>query len=85
MQDGDTIAIGGIIAENGSETSSGIPLLHRIPFIGGAFGSKEYSHSRSEFIIFMTPHVIYDTNDLQEASDELIGRVKRLRKYMKPL
>ena len=85
VQDGDTIAIGGIIAENGSETSSGIPLLHRIPFIGGAFGSKEYSHSRSEFIIFMTPHVIYDTNDLQEASDELIGRVKRLLKYMKPL
>jgi general secretion pathway protein D len=83
MQDGDTIAIGGIIAENGTETSSGIPLLNRIPVLGAAFGSRTYSHARSEFIIFMTPHVIYDTIDLLEASDELVGRVKKLKKYMK--
>jgi general secretion pathway protein D len=83
IQDGDTIAIGGIIAENASETSQGIPVLHRIPYLGMLFGSKSYSSSRSEFIIFMTPHVIYDTNDLLEASDELVGRVKKLRKYLK--
>ena len=84
MQDGDTVAIGGIIAENGQEQSSGIPGLSRIPILGAMFGSRSYSHSRSEFIIFMTPHVIYDTTDLLEASDELVGRVKKLRKYIKP-
>jgi hypothetical protein len=31
----------------------------------------------------MTPHVIYDTNDLLEASDELILKVKKLHKYIK--
>jgi len=34
-------------------------------------------------IVFLTPHVIYDNNDLQEASDELKGRLKKLRKYVK--
>ena len=31
----------------------------------------------------MTPHVIYDTNDLIEASEELKGRIKKLRRYIK--
>jgi general secretion pathway protein D len=82
MQDGDTIAIGGIINESHSESSAGIPLLHRLPYIGAAFGSKSYSKERTELIVFMTPHVIYDNNDLIEASDELKGRLKKLRKYV---
>jgi general secretion pathway protein D len=83
MQDGDTIAIGGIISENVSSASSGVPGLNRIPYVGGVFGSKTYSRDRSELILFMTPHVIYDTNDLLEASQELKTRVKKLRKYVK--
>jgi general secretion pathway protein D len=83
MQDGDTIAIGGIISENVTSGSAGVPGLHRLPYVGGFFGSKTYSRDRSELILFMTPHVIYDTNDLLEASQELKGRVKKLRKYVK--
>lgn len=83
MQDGDTIAIGGIISENTTSGSSGVPGLNRIPVVGGIFGSKTYSRDRSELILFMTPHVIYDTNDLLEASQELKARVKKLRKYVK--
>jgi general secretion pathway protein D len=82
MQDGDTVAIGGIISEDTSSASSGVPGLNRIPYIGGVFGSKTYSHNRSELILFMTPHVIYDTNDLLEASQELKARVRKLRKYV---
>jgi len=82
MQDGDTIAIGGIISENTSSGSAGIPGLNRLPYVGGIFGSKTFSRDRSELIIFMTPHVIYDTNDLLEASQELKTRVRKLRKYI---
>ena len=80
MQDGDTIAIGGLISENTNSGSAGIPGLNRLPFIGGIFGNKTYSHDRSELIIFMTPHVIYDSNDLLEASQELKTSVRHLRK-----
>jgi general secretion pathway protein D len=83
VQDGDTIAIGGIISEQNSLTSSGIPLLHRIPYIGALFGSKSYSKSRSELIIFMTPRVIYDSNQMSDATDELKGRLKALKKDVK--
>src|SRR5258706_4950318 len=86
MQDGDTIAIGGIIKDNVTNATTGIPGLNRIPFIGGIlFGSKAYTRSRSELIIFMSPHVIYDETNLLEASDELKARIKYLRKYVKNL
>jgi len=82
MQDGDTVAIGGLISENTSSGSAGIPGLNRLPYVGGLFGSKTYSHDRTELIIFMTPHVIYDTNDLLEASEELKAGVRKIRKYI---
>jgi general secretion pathway protein D len=83
VEDGDTIAIGGIINESNTYSSAGIPFLHRLPVVGAAFGSRSYSRERTELIIFMTPRVIYDTNEITEASEELKGRLRRLRKYVK--
>ena len=82
VQDGDTIAIGGIINESTGSASTGIPMLHRIPVVGAAFGSKSRSTGRTELIIFMTPRVIYDMNHLAEASEELKGRLKSLNRYI---
>ncbi len=83
MQDGDTIAIGGTIKDVVSDQLNGIPGLVRLPFIGGLFGSKKKDHQRSELIMFMTPHVIYDETSLVEASDELKNRVKLLRRSIR--
>ena len=43
LQDGDTIAIGGIIQETETNSSAGVPVLHRLPVIGAAFGAKSMS------------------------------------------
>ncbi len=83
VQDGDTIAIGGIINESNTFSSSGVPGLHRLPIIGAAFGARSYGKERTELIIFMTARVIYDTNEISEASDELRSRLKKLNKYVK--
>jgi len=83
VQDGDTIAIGGMIAETTTVSNEGIPLLHRIPYLGALFGTRSYSKERTELIIFLTPHVIYDSNQLLDATDELRGRIKLLRKDVK--
>jgi general secretion pathway protein D len=54
-----------------------------LPVIGAAFGSRSYGKERTELIVFMTPRVIYDTNEISEASEELKGRLRRLRKYIR--
>jgi len=82
VQDGDMIAIGGIISETNADTSSGLPFLHRLPVIGAAFGGKSSNLQRTELIIFITPRVIYDTNEVAEASDELKSKMRRLQRIM---
>jgi general secretion pathway protein D len=83
VNDGDTVAIGGIITEKRTEASGGVPILHRIPVLGAAFGAKNNSTSRVELIIFLTPRVIYDTNQMVDATDELKSNLKRVTKMIK--
>ena len=82
VEDGDTIAIGGIMNETTTETSAGIPFLHRLPYIGAFFGLKTSSKQKTELIIFLTPRVIYDTTEITDATDELKQKVRGLRKLM---
>src|SRR5579875_3271589 len=85
VQDGDTIAVGGTIKDVVSDQVNGIPGLVRIPWLGALFGSKVRQHTRTELIMFMTPHVIWDETSLIEASDELKTRVHLLKKMVKNL
>ncbi|HEY6345348.1 MAG TPA: hypothetical protein VIY49_27960 [Bryobacteraceae bacterium] len=82
-EDGATIAIGGVIQETTVISTVGIPFLDRIPYLGWVFGNKNYSHERSELLLFMTPHVIRDMTELLEASEELKGQMKKLQRYIK--
>jgi general secretion pathway protein D len=83
IADGDTIAIGGAINEAVTEGSQGVPLLHRIPIAGALFGSKSYTKDRTELIIFITPHVIYDSSQLLDATEELRQSLKHAQKLLK--
>ena len=83
VSDGDTVAIGGIIQENTGMSTTGIPFLSRLPYIGGIFGYKSYTTSRTELLVFLTPRVIYDTNQIQDATQDLKERMKDLKSLIK--
>ena len=82
VEDGDTVAIGGIIMNTDTTTSAGIPFLDRLPYIGGAFGTKTHNTSKTELIVFLTPRVIYDTAQITDATNELKDELKDLRKMI---
>ena len=46
------------------------------------FGNKSMNHARTELIVFLTPHVIYDTNQIAEATDELKAKMKKLKRMI---
>jgi general secretion pathway protein D len=83
VQDGDTIAIGGAILENHTDSTAGVPFLSHIPILGMLFGAKSTSTQRTELIIFLTPRVIYDTNQINDATEEIKSNLKRVGKLMK--
>ena len=60
VQHGQTIVLGGLIRENKSKASRGIPWLARLPIIGFIFGTTKDVFDKSELIIMLTPNVIID-------------------------
>lgn len=70
-RDGNTVALGGLIRDNGIRGNSGIPLLKDIPFIGNAFRSNTSDTRRSELIILLVPHVMRNQDETQAVVDAL--------------
>jgi type II secretion system protein D len=61
---GSTIVLGGLIQDNKSKSFSGIPYLDKIPYLGAAFRSTNYTRMRTELIILMCPEVTLTKLDL---------------------
>jgi len=74
IKDGAMIMIAGLMKEEKSDTIQGIPVLSRLPLLGGLFGSRvSQNPKRTELVIFLTPHLI--SGDMPAEKIEAIGKV----------
>lgn len=81
VQSGGTVALGGLIRDNQTNSSSGVPFLSRIPFIGWLFGQRTDSALRTELLVLLTPRVVSN----QEEASRLTEEVKRRMTNLFPL
>jgi type IV pilus assembly protein PilQ len=58
VEDGQTAVIGGLIRNNESTLTSGVPILSKIPFIGNLFRSVSKVSQKRELMILVTPHLV---------------------------
>ncbi len=58
MEDGQTLAIGGLIQNSINAQNTKVPILGDIPFLAFAFTSKTYTETEEELIILVTPHLV---------------------------
>ncbi len=58
VRDGETVAIGGMIRQNETETERRVPVLGSLPIVGGVFRSTSTTESKRELIIFVTPRIV---------------------------
>jgi general secretion pathway protein D len=74
IRNGNTIVIGGLMEDRKTVTVTKVPLLGDIPLVGQAFRRDIVSKSKTELLIFMTPHVARAPTDLPGMSqDEMRG------------
>ncbi len=57
-QDGQTVALGGLMRENNSKTRQKVPGIGDVPLLGRLFRSDDKSSQKSNLIIFLQPTVI---------------------------
>jgi pilus assembly protein CpaC len=76
LEDGQTIAIGGLIQHTRNATNSKVPVLGDIPFLGAAFRTVNYNENEQELIILVTPRLI-DPMDCTQLPARLPTRLTR--------
>jgi type II secretory pathway component GspD/PulD (secretin) len=58
VNSGQGIVIGGLIQEVDNNTSSKVPLLGEIPYVGILFQRRQVTRTRQEIIVTLQPHVL---------------------------
>ncbi|MDN3514860.1 MAG: type II secretion system secretin GspD [Candidatus Brocadia sp.] len=81
IKSGHSISLGGIIQHRDEKSTSKIPLLGDIPFLGNLFKSTSITNRRIELMILITPHI---ANDAEEA-DSLSNAFQKKLKEIEPL
>ena len=56
-------------------TIEGVPILRKLPWIGKFFESEKEEESRSELLVFLTPHIILDDAQVDALTEAGAGRL----------
>jgi general secretion pathway protein D len=62
--DAQPVIIGGLMQNNKTTTDSKIPVLGDIPLLGNLFKRKVKSQTKTELMIFLTPHIVMNPTEL---------------------
>jgi type IV pilus assembly protein PilQ len=86
LSDGETIIIGGLIRAEDNKTTSKVPLLGDIPWLGKLFQTETSQKGSSELVIYLTPHIFTDSDtvNLKQDLDQFRERMKSNREALDP-
>jgi type II secretory pathway component GspD/PulD (secretin) len=66
IKDGVTVVMGGLMKNERTKNTYKLPLLGEIPFLGGIFRRTEDAITKTELVIFLTPHIISGAENMFE-------------------
>lgn len=81
---GETTVLAGMIQRDTGSGSSGIPLISKIPLIGGLFGSQTYRNNRTELVVLITPTVISSQDEARAVTEEIRLKLPALGSLIPP-
>ncbi|HEX5180125.1 MAG TPA: secretin N-terminal domain-containing protein [Gemmatimonadaceae bacterium] len=76
IKDGQTVALGGLSDRQHDTNQGGIPLLSKIPLIGGLFGHASRDMTDDELYLFLTPHVIRTDADADSLTSPMLKKAQ---------
>ncbi|WP_140719815.1 type II secretion system secretin GspD [Pseudomonas sp. Hp2] len=79
VRSGETVMLAGLIDDNTTNGSSGIPGLSRLPVIGALFGKKTQAKRRNEVIVLLTPTIVQNPQEARKLTDEYIEKFRAVR------
>ncbi len=84
VKSGQTVVIGGLMEDRMTESVDKVPFLGDIPILGEAFKRTIKSKTKTELLIFLTPHVAVNPDALTDMSKQETDGTKLTPKAIGP-
>jgi general secretion pathway protein D len=79
LKDNQVLVMGGLMRTDTSQTVEGVPGLMDIPYLGKLFSSESTTSTKTELMIFITPHIISTVEDSKIATEEMRKRISSIK------
>jgi len=79
VRDGQTVVIAGLMQQTSSKAYSGVPWIGRLPLLRYFFGYEGHTFRNTELMIFITPHVILNSQDSEFINRSFLDRLEKIR------
>lgn len=66
VKSGESVVLSGLLSDEDTEVTTGIPVLSSIPFLGEAFKTHELTKQRTELVFLLTPTVVTNPATMPE-------------------
>lgn len=78
VNDGEVLALGGMIQDQAAKTSSQIPLLGDLPGLGAIFSDRSNTVRKTELVILITPRVVRDGAESRLVTEEYRRKMRNV-------
>lgn len=79
LQDGQAVALGGLISSTRSNGDSGVPYLKDVPILGSLFKSQTRDNRRTELIVLITVRIMRGEDSAAPVMADLLADLKEIQ------
>lgn len=84
VDDGEIVALGGLLDDNERRTIEKIPLLGDIPGIGALFRAKSRQRAKTNLMIFIRPTIVRSASEARAIAEQRYGYARREQLLARP-
>ncbi len=84
VKDGRTVVIGGLMQEREEQSVNKVPILGDIPLLGWLFKFRSKSKVKNNLLVFLSPHVIKEEDQLTAITERKRNRFVKEEKFYQP-
>jgi general secretion pathway protein D len=84
VEDGQIVALGGLLSDSYADSTEKTPLLGDIPVLGALFRYETKSRVKTNLMVFLRPYVIRTTEQSDALTNDRYGDMKDMRDRFEP-
>jgi general secretion pathway protein D len=78
LKDNQVLVMGGLMRTTTTDSIAGVPILKDLPYIGKLFGAESTNLTKTELMLFITPHVISNIDDSEFVTRQFKKRLSNV-------